>query len=1090
MLCTNNPVKHHHAKLEVRFWTWEATMPVSGFAHEVRLETKKVRFMVKTTHGNNELQHISRRLTGLCMKRPGLSFGIWGEPGIGKTHTVLALLRGAPCQTRTVHATQALEKILLQLPRPKKPTLWLERTLERIGKGETLETGMLNQALVALLAANAPIVLHVQDLHEASPERFEFFKQLTIAVGRTRGVGLMVTSRAQPPESFETIKLAPLNREESDVLLEAEVGAKLPSEALAWLFERAAGNPLFTLEFFRLLARQGSLWNDGQRWRFRTPTGDTMPVTVEALIEQVLHETANTSALENAIGAKAMLGLEASEQLWAEVAGLTLESLIVVKQELELRGVISDAEFVHPLFREVVLAQMPRNQRQGFARRALEVLKDDPRVAAQFVKDAGLENDEALGWFERASQAASDAGGQIQAALLKAKSVEYASGAQKGRLALEAARVLRQVNLVKSLELATIAADLLPDNIQAIDLLAKLFAIGRQASEVERTLERLPAEQRSGDVWLFRLLRLKTMMRDFAGILELWKAHPELHSRLSPDAAGDIAFALAQNNCNEEAYNIASKALKNGQVSPNDRSSLLNVLAILRAFQGNFAEAEVFFGQAVQILKQIGTLQQIAGALTNHASALRCLGRYREMMAEYQEAVQLYSELGDGQGAARNQSLVGGQLIELGEYEQAEELLQTSLKQLKQGAMDDFLIQCEGSLSGLYRQWGLPQSAILSLKHAQAALRYARTIGAPSRIAEALSYMAAAEIFAGDARKGLELAQEELGIALNIQQPEAIYGAQMARGTALFALRQSDAALEAFNDAEQQAIRMGLPLEIRKASLEIACITRNIDAAKSLVAWFEERGLMNGVNIALRYFPELSANSNQTPSTSNAESMLYLEVLGSMQATLEAQTTPVRGRKRQELLALLLEARISGRSEVSKLELIDKLYPDSDEIQANAGLRDVIYQIRSSLAESTLTTTTNGYALGNLKTDVESFLETGNTKLWRGIYLEGLTLETSDTVRESLYLALRTRAEALLETDPVEVIRVGRLLCEADPYDLEALRLTVLGLRSQQNHRSLSRFYDAARTRFLEIGEMLPDRWQDFLTPIGTSARC
>jgi hypothetical protein len=133
-------------------------------------------------------------------------------------------------------------------------------------------------------------------------------------------------------------------------------------------------------------------------------------------------------------------------------------------------------------------------------------------------------------------------------------------------------------------------------------------------------------------------------------------------------------------------------------------------------------------------------------------------------------------------------------------------------------------------------------------------------------------------------------------------------------------------------------------------------------------------------------------------------------------------------------------------------------------------------------------TTMNGYALGNLKTDVETFLETGNTQLWRGVYLEGLLLETSDTVRESLYLALRTRAEALLETDPIEATRVGRLLCEADPYDLEALRLTATGLRAGQNHRSLSRFYDAARTRFLEIGEVLPARWQDFLTPIGTTA--
>jgi hypothetical protein len=259
-----------------------------------------------------------------------------------------------------------------------------------------------------------------------------------------------------------------------------------------------------------------------------------------------------------------------------------------------------------------------------------------------------------------------------------------------------------------------------------------------------------------------------------------------------------------------------------------------------------------------------------------------------------------------------------------------------------------------------------------------------------------------------------------------------------------------------------------------------------LNGARQRLEWFETKGFTLAAKTARKYFPELS--TTQTLSNPATTLIPYLEVLGSMQITLGAQPMPVRGRKRQELLALLLEARISGRSEVSKLELADKLYPDSDEIQANAGIHDVVYQLRSSLGESTITTTTNGYALGSLKTDVETFLETGNTQLWRGVYLEGSLLEVSDTVRESLYLALRTRAEALLETDPNEVARVGRLLCEADPYDLEALRLTVTGLRAGQNHRSLSRFYLQACTRLLEIGEVLPARWQEFLSSIGTTA--
>jgi tetratricopeptide (TPR) repeat protein len=1050
------------------------------------LGSRQVRFMVKRACVNNELQLISRRLTGLCMKRPGLALGVWGEPGIGKTHTTLALLRGAPCQTWTVHSIQALEKIILQLSRPKKLTMWLEKTLERITQGETLEIGILNQALAALLAANAPVILHVEDLHEANLDRFEFWKQLALAVTRTRGVGLIVTSRVQPPEGFEAIRLSTLNREESDALLEAEASAKLPSEALAWLFERAAGNPLFTIEFFRLLARQGSLWNDGQRWRFRQPERETVPVTVEALIEQTLREAANTATLEVVVGAKAVLGLNIDENVWLKLTELKFEDFMKARETLQTRGILVKNEFAHPLYREVIVTGMPKDQRQILARRALEVLKDDPRVAAEFVKDANLEPEQTLALFQRAAQFSKTAGNEVQAAHFLALAVEYAQGEEKGKLAFEAAQELHHTDPLQATHLAQVAAELLVANTQALDLLSTLFAYQERSFEVEKTLERLPTTERSGTTWLLRLVKLRTIMRDQVGVLELWDAHPELHFQINPDLASDIAFALAATNRNDEARTIVSQALSKDGLAVNQRSKLLNVTAILHAFQGDFVGAEDFFAESVKLVRQAGVSRRIAGALTNHATALGRLGRYREMMTEHQEAMRLYGELGDGQGFARSQSLVGDQLIEFGEYEPAEETLRASLEQLEQGTLDDFVIQCEGSLSTLYLEWGLPQGVVLAFKYANAALRHARSLHSPSRLAEGLHYMTMVEVRGGNATKGLDLAGEELGIARRIEQPEAIYSAQHARGMALFALGNLQEALEALREAQQLAAEMRLPLEQHKVGLEIARLNNDIEQAKKHHEWFSLHGLMTSVNKACRYFPELKTNSHQSPTTPSAENMPHLEVLGSMQTTLEAQTTPMRGRKRQELLALLLEARVSGRGAVSKLELVEKLYPDVDEIQSNAGLRDVIYQIRSSLGENTLTTTMNGYALGSLKTDVETFLETGNTQLWRGIYLEGLTLETSDTVRESVYLALRTRAEALLETDPVEAIRVARILCEVDPYDLEAVRVTVTGLRAGQNHRSLARFYDQARTRFLEIGETLPETWQEFLSPVSS----
>lgn len=212
---------------------------------------------------------LALRLRALTARRGGLAVGLWGEPGVGKTHTAQALLREAPCRSLSLHATAPLAELARGLPRPARLPLWSGRILDRLGVGEELEGAATMDALGAALTALAPFVLSLEDLHEADPEGQHRIAALASLVVRMRGVGLLVTSRTPPPEGCEPLRLRPLDRAGSDALLEAEAGAALPGEALAWIFGRAAGNPLFTLEYFRLLARQGHLWNGGQGWRWR-----------------------------------------------------------------------------------------------------------------------------------------------------------------------------------------------------------------------------------------------------------------------------------------------------------------------------------------------------------------------------------------------------------------------------------------------------------------------------------------------------------------------------------------------------------------------------------------------------------------------------------------------------------------------------------------------------------------------------------------------------------------------------------------------------------------------------------------------------
>jgi len=205
-----------------------------------------------------------------------------------------------------------------------------------------------------------------------------------------------------------------------------------------------------------------------------------------------------------------------------------------------------------------------------------------------------------------------------------------------------------------------------------------------------------------------------------------------------------------------------------------------------------------------------------------------------------------------------------------------------------------------------------------------------------------------------------------------------------------------------------------------------------------------------------------------------------------MQLRQDGLCTSLRGLKRKELLALLLEARLRGRGEVTALDLCDALYPLESEEAALGALRATVFKIRSSLGATFITTTPNGYALGAVASDAEAFLQGGDTNLWRGPYLEDIPLEGRDeNVADVLSRALEARIEVLLEagvpTDLEEAVRLGQLRVRAEPFELGALALACRALEARGNRKALERLYSEARTRMLEVGEVLPEGCAAFL---------
>ena len=1031
---------------------------------------------------------VMRRLIGffkpVILRRASAVIGVWGEAGIGKTFVSQNLLTEVAIKSLSVHATIKHTDLARAIPQHARTAAWAGQLLKRISlTGETAAASRFASSIAAALCALAPFALHVEDLHETNPEQLEFWVLLAQAVKRSKGVMLLVTSRTPPPEPFHNQQLESLNRATSDLLLEAEFKMKLPPEAIEWIYAQAAGNPLFTLEFGRFLARTGQLWNDGQDWHWRVPAGNLMPVSIQAVIEQELGRFREHKALINTLEAKAILPMNSSLLLWASVAGLEVKELLAAITELEHHGVLLNAEFIHPLYRETVARQLSSNRRRDLSRRALEVLEhEDVRLAASFIKQANLEPADALAFLTRAAAKATDSGDMSQAASFFAQASEHVHGEARGELALRAAKGLRGANFIFALQLTEIALEMLPENLEVIYELAEMYAANGQIIDAERILERIPTTLRDRPEHWEHLIFIQSWSGNPSEALKLWLEHPHWQEIASPNTIYRVAFSMPQN---QERQKLVQKTLECKNLIPLEQAKLLSIIAWVHYEESRLAQAIEVFTQVIELAREAGNRVGEAAMLGNRSNAYYDLDKLEECKSDLEASSKLQAEDGDSLGYAISQQNLAGVFIDHGEYQRAEQTLLEALEVLKSVTHSEFLVDCQAKLTTLYVSWQPPHGKIMALKHAKASLEVARNLELPRAIRKGLDSLAAAETLSGQYALALKYADE----ASEVYRTNGFgysCSSQRERAAALEGLGEIGAALQCYQEAANHALETE-PLKTQHLiGLEIDRLSRNPQKAPERLAYFEQYGFKYATNLVKKYFPELIenldpvlANEIQTAPISNP---LQLEVLGLTCIKQNDQPTSRGGAKRLELLTSLLEARILGRSEVSQLELIDTIYNETREDQAVQSLKKMVQLVRDQFRRGVIQTTQNGYALGAIKSDAEQFLETGDTTLWRGIYLEGVRLQRNDeSVPEVLYHALKTRIKSILELDPKEAARVSRILLEAEPYDTDTLELSLRALRANQNHRSLTRVYTDAKTRFLEVNEHLPERWQDFL---------
>jgi class 3 adenylate cyclase/tetratricopeptide (TPR) repeat protein len=247
----------------------------------------------------------------------------------------------------------------------------------------------------ASLAARAPLVLEIEDLHWADPALLALLEYLA---DRTAGPVLFVcTARPELADkapgwgggqrSFSGIMLDPLTEEQASRLVALLLRVdEMPTSVRSKILHRSDGNPFFIEEILRQLIDEGCIVRAGDRWKaVERITSVQIPDTVQAVVAARLDllSTAEKRSLQCAavVGRVFWTGSVASllEVGEAQVIGLLdqLEhrDLIVARLGSTLDRQ-QEYSFKHTVIRDVAFDSLSLRERTDLHRRAADWVKN------------------------------------------------------------------------------------------------------------------------------------------------------------------------------------------------------------------------------------------------------------------------------------------------------------------------------------------------------------------------------------------------------------------------------------------------------------------------------------------------------------------------------------------------------------------------------------------------------------------------------------------------------------------------------------------------------------------------------------------
>jgi class 3 adenylate cyclase len=629
---------------------------------------------------------------------------------------------------------------------------------------------------IEALARRRPLVLAFEDIHWADDGMLDFIEHL---VGWARDVPLLIVATARPDlrerrpnwgrdDLASEIALAPLTEGDSRQLVLALAGEHALSEGVTdTIVASAAGNPLYSVEFIRMLADRGLL---------APAEAHAAPVGLEALpVPQSVRSiiTARLDALPAEDKALLQAGAVIGRVVWpgalVAVTGQSRRTVMRRLRTLEDREFLGrvrqssvghepEYRFRHVLIRDVAYSQIPRRRRGDIHLRTAEWL-------------------EAIG-RERAAERAE----MLAHHYLSAHQLTRASGGDAADLRDRTRRALRDAGdraltlhaFPAAARLFRQALELWPaDDPERPELLFRLgksiyYAETAGAEELEEARELLLRSGQRGtaaeaQAVLLRLAHHRVDREQVQQHLDRTVVLVESleASQSKAEVLVDLAnyFSLAREH--DKTIGAATEALQIARQLdlPELEASALSMIAISRGLSGDLGGRDDL-RRAIEITEAIGSHQSAhcCGMLADLESQVGDLAACFELQACARRHAERFGHAGFVRWLASERV---GERYWTGDWVDALARADGLIAESEAGTPNFMVSQCLAWRAAIKLARADPTSA---LADAEQALELGRDAEDLQMLYPALAFAARAEVFAGSPDAGAALADELLAL--------------------------------------------------------------------------------------------------------------------------------------------------------------------------------------------------------------------------------------------------------------------------------------------------------------------------------------